>query len=243
MILTRTLLLLAFLVLSRDAAAVQYLTFSAIQASDNSNISEIVLREAYRKIGIHVFISPLPAKRSLHHANEGLSDGELFRIAGMEKTFKNLIRVPVPINYLDGVVMTRKASFDVQGWDSLKPYTIAIRRGVKFSEAGTAGMKQAFFNTNMSLGRILLEENKIDIAVIARVNGLKIIQQLKEVNASDDLRLLEPPLQSYPLYHYLHKRFSYLIPKLTTALKELSQSGRIAEIRKDYLAKAYPSGE
>lgn len=225
---------------SQEAHAAKYLTFTAIQASDNSNISELVLREAYKKIGYQIFISPFPAKRSLLLANEGHGDGELFRIDGMEKKYQNLVKVPVAINQLDGMVMTRKVTFSVNGWDSLAPYTIAIRQGVKFSEAGTKGMKTKLHNTNMSLGRVLLGENDTDIAVIARVNGMEIIEELRRVNASHDLKLLEPPIQSYPLYHYLHKRNARLVPKLAAVLDDMTKTGRIAEIRKEYLDRKYP---
>ncbi|SCA57581.1 conserved exported hypothetical protein [Candidatus Terasakiella magnetica] len=239
MLLRSLCLIISLLFSSFSVSAADFLNLSAIQHSDNSNISELVLREAYKKIGIEIFITPLPAKRSLHHSNQGRADGELFRIAGMEKTYKNLVPVPIPINFLDAMVMSHKTTFDVNGWESLKPYMLAIRRGVKFSDTATQGMKRTFLNSNIGLGRILLEDNQVDLAIIARVNGLSVIQQLNEVKATTDLKLLEPPLQSYPLYHYLHKRHAHLIDRLTQALKEMQSKGRIQEIRNYYLALKY----
>jgi len=231
---------LTTLILISHSYASQSIKLSAIENSDNSNISELVLREAYGKLGFTLYITPLPAKRSLHHANEGMADGELFRITGMEKKFPNLIKVPVPINSLDGVAVTRKVDFTVAGWDSLKPYFIAIRRGVKFSDTGTKDMKRIYFNSNIGLGRILIESKGVDIAVMARVNALKTLQHLREVKASTELRILEPAIASYPLFHYLHKKHAHLVPKLTQILDAMHASGRTAEIRKDYLTKKYP---
>ncbi|MDV7341829.1 transporter substrate-binding domain-containing protein [Terasakiella sp. A23] len=215
------------------------LRISAIENSDNSDISEIVLRKAYEKIGYQLHILSLPAKRSLHHANEGQSDGELFRIDGMEKTFTNLIKVPVAVNQLDAMVMTQKDDFSVKGWDSLNPYLIAIRRGVKFSEIGTKGMSRVYFNSNMGLGRILIQDNNVDIAVIARANGLQTIQHLREVNASQKLHLTEPPIATYPLYHYLHKKHADLVPRLAAVLEEMQANGEMAAIRTKYFKDKY----
>ena len=46
----------------------------------------------------------------------------------------NLMMISVPVNFLDGVVFTKNHHFPVTGWESLKPYSIAIRIGTKFAE-------------------------------------------------------------------------------------------------------------
>lgn len=227
----------ALVFLFSPAMAQSVLTFSAIQDSDNSEISALVLKEAYKKIGIDVYITPFPAKRSLFYANEGMADGELFRINGMEKKFTNLIRVPVAINQLEAMVMTKSADFTVSGWQSLTPYKLAIRRGVKFSEIGTEGMRRVTFNNNLALGRILLENSEVDVSVIARVNGLQVMEELGD----KALHFLQPPLNIYPLFHYLHKKHEKLVPKLVTVLEDMKEKGRMDEIRNTYLARKYPS--
>lgn len=237
------LFLLSFLfVVPGHAADKPFLTFSAIQNSVNSTISLLVLREAYAKMGLDIDTKPLPAKRALIHANKGEVDGELFRIGGIEKTNTNLVQVPVAINQLDGMVMTHGEIFEVKGWESLKPYRIAIRLGVKFSEQGTRGMTTKTFNTNKMLGWVLLAEKdqrEADISVIARVNGLVVIRDIQNTGKGRGLKLLEPPIESYPLYHYLHKKNEDLVPKLTNVLKDMEASGRIRQIRREYLDRNF----
>lgn len=219
-----------------SALAGDSLTFSAIQDSDNTEICALVLNQAYHRLGIKVTITPYPAKRSLFHANEGLADGELFRIKGMEKKYKNLIRVPVAINQLDAMVMTKSVDFKVTGWSSISPYKSAIRRGVKFSEQGTKGLRRALYNSNLDLGRILLETNDIDLSIIARLNGL---QTMLELGDGNQLHFLEPALAAYPLYHYLHKKHADLVPKLVSVLNEMTKNGDIKKIRAKYIARTY----
>ena len=232
----KILFALVFCLVTPVVYAQSVLTFSAIQDSDNSEISALVLQEAYAKIGIDIHITPFPAKRSLFYANEGLADGELFRIKGMEKKFENLVRVPVAINQLEAMVLTKAKKLEIKGWQSLSPYKIAIRRGVKFSEIGTEGMNRVTYNNNLALGRILLEDNEVNLSIIARANGLQVMDELDH----PDLHFVEPALAVYPLYHYLHKKHANLVDKLTPVLEKMVESGRTNEIRQTYLKRKYP---
>ncbi|MCP4107581.1 MAG: hypothetical protein GY749_18900 [Desulfobacteraceae bacterium] len=105
-----------------------------------ADISEKILKEAYQKIGIRISVTAFPAERALRTSNSGLSDGEVNRIKGINEQYLSLVMVPVEINILEGVVFTIDVSFPVTGWESLRPYNIGIRIGIKFAEKGTVGM-------------------------------------------------------------------------------------------------------
>jgi len=77
------------------------LTFSNNGNSENklNEISITVSEEAYEKIGIDIKVELMPSFRSVRFANSGITDGEVNRIKGFEKQFKNLILVPVPIKF------------------------------------------------------------------------------------------------------------------------------------------------
>src|SRR3989344_512852 len=53
-----------------------------------------LLQEIARRAGVRVRLVVLPAERGLINANAGIEDGDLNRIAGLEHTYPNLMRVP-----------------------------------------------------------------------------------------------------------------------------------------------------
>jgi len=214
--------------------AAEELIFSAIENSDNTLISGEVITEAYRRIGIEMEIKEYPGTRALHFSNQGKTDGELFRISGINVNHPNLLMVSVPINRLEGVVYAKKTEFQINGWDSLRPYKIGIRRGIKFTQSGSEGMNVQTVPSDESLFEIL-DQGRVDVIVLARLNGLRAMQKMKLT----DTRALEPPVESYPLYHYLHKKNGYLIPKLTAALQEMEKEGLMQKIREEYIAEHY----
>jgi polar amino acid transport system substrate-binding protein len=66
------------------------LNFSCIEQTPDIEISRIVLSEAYSRLGIDIKIQELPGLRALIYANEGSTDGELFRAEGVEREYQNL---------------------------------------------------------------------------------------------------------------------------------------------------------
>jgi polar amino acid transport system substrate-binding protein len=206
------------------------LKFSAIEGSLNSKICKLVLEEAYAQLDIKVEIIPLPGERALRTSNAGKVDGELFRIANIQKRYQNLVVVPTPINVLQGIAFSKKFHPPIQGWESLKPYNLAIQVGIKFAERGTQGMNPILVDSNEQLFK-MLDSERIEIIVAAYANGLKTLKKLK----LDSIQALQPPIQEFPLYHYLHKKHAAFVPQIDDVLKGMQQSGRIHEIRKKVL--------
>ncbi len=201
----------------------------------NDQIAEIsskVLHDAYRLIGIQIRNRTLPAERALLTSNRGKVDGEVNRVKGIERSYSNLIRVPVEINMLEGVVFTKDISFSVEGWGSLKPYKIGIRIGTKFAERSTKGMNVDMVTQNVQLFR-KLNRGRYDIIVTSRLDGLYLLKKLQ----LKGIHVLEPPLVTLKLYHYLHKKHTSIIPDITKVLQEMEASGRIQEIRKQEIKK------
>jgi len=191
-----------------------------------ANISEEVLKEAYERIGITITTLVLPAERSLRMSNFGTTDGEINRIDGIENTYSNLKKVAVSVNILEGIVFTKDLKIKITDWNSLKPYKIGIRRGSKFAERGTKGMRVETVTSNEQLFR-MLNNGRNDIVVTTRLEGLNQINrlQLKEVF------IIEPPLVTLNLYHYLHKKNLHLLPKIESVLHKMESEGRIKIIR------------
>ncbi len=215
-----------------SVAADKQITVVGIKDAVNSEISYIVLKEAYQKLGMELIYKPLPGARALHTSNSGEVDGELFRIVNIQKEYTNLIPVPTPINVLQGIVFSKEKDFVVNGWNSLEPFKIGIQIGIKFVERGAIGMNTIAVDTNEQVFK-MLDSGRVDIAVVAFTNGVKTLRKLNLTN----IRALSPAVQEYPLYHYLHIKNKHLIPKLDAILKEMDASGRISKIRKDVIIK------
>ncbi len=222
---------------STSLQASEQLIFSAIKGSMNSLVSGRVLKEAYRRINIDINIKEYPGARSIHNANNGDVDGELFRIDGITKEFTNLHKVPVPINMIEGIVLTKGLTFQVNGWKSLKPYVVGIQRGIKFTEDGTRkvkGLQTQIANGHGQLFR-MLEAGRVDLIAVARLNGLHNIKDLD----IPGIKVLHPVVQTYALFHYLHKDNEHLIPRITKSLREMEKEGLIKKIRDGFVEERF----
>lgn len=219
------------LLMAVQVNAEETLTFTAIEGFIHSAISEKVLKEAYRRIGIKIIVKQYPAERAVRMADSGEADGDTNRLAGINKEYTNLIMISPPVGFDEGVVFTKDKVFPVNGWESLKPYKVGILRGNKFAERGTEGMRSFSANTIEQLFE-MLDAGRTDLVVIVRLNGLIT---LKKLNLKG-IRALEPPLGKYDFCHYLHKKNERLVPKIAASLQEMEKEGLMLKIREQTIA-------
>ncbi len=212
------------------SADIKHLTFATIAHSVNSQISFQVIREAYQQLDIEVDADYLPASRSLMMASYGQYDGELYRIAGISEDYPHLLQVPTPINRVEVVAFCRTDDNNKMSLDALKGYRLGVRRGVRFNAHLPLDETTQRVASNRQLFN-MLEKSRIDIALVAKSNGLQIIREIEVT----DISPLNPPLLNLNLYHYVHKRHQALIPELNRVLQDMHLSGRITEIRETYL--------
>lgn len=195
-----------------------------------TEMSARVLTEAYHRIGITLKLRIVPAERSLYQSNSGDTDGEVGRIQGIEQTYTNLIKVPTPVSYFEVMAFTKNLKFQVNGWESLKPYRIVARRGIKYAEKNTENMNREFTDSYKQAFK-LVDLGRADICISSKINGILNIKNLnlKNINA------LEPPIQKFNLYHYIHKKNIRILPKIDSSLRGMHEDGLIEKIRKDYI--------
>ncbi|OMH29103.1 ABC transporter substrate-binding protein [Motiliproteus sp. MSK22-1] len=206
---------------------------SAIEKSSYATISERVLRIAYNRMGIEMTVIDLPAERAIHDANAGVVDGELYRIKDVHLKYKNLIMIPVPIGIMEGIAITKNKSLNLTKWDDLKDHRVCIRNGVKFSEAGTRNFSVRSVNSNYQLFG-MLTKNRCDVIIIAHLTSIPLTVDFSK---KEKIKLYKHILQVYPLYHYLHKKNSHLVPKLVEVLKKMEDEGVIADVRAQYISE------
>jgi polar amino acid transport system substrate-binding protein len=192
-----------------------------------TSVAERVLTEAYRRLGLRLQVHKLPGERALRSANNGDVDGELYRKLGMERDYPNLLIVPVPLLTYEIVIFTLGTSFPVHGWESLRPYTVGFVKSIKIVEQNTQGMRVEVASTlrqafvKMSLGRS-------DVVVANRASGMAVLQELN----LPDAKVLTPPLATFPVFHYLHKKHAALVPRLTSVLQQMQRDKTLEALQK-----------
>lgn len=205
---------------------------SPLSNDQQSGFVDQVVGEALKRSGYKLESVRLPAERALINANAGIDDGDLLRIGGLQKNYPNLIQVPEKIIDLEFVVFTKNEDFQVSGWKSLKPYSVAFITGWKILERSITEYAELTQVKNADQLFNILLNGRADVIVYGRWGGLGYIKdhQIKNV------KILEPPLKKEMLYVYLHKKHKALVPKLATALKSMKDDGSYQKIYNNTLA-------
>lgn len=199
--------------------------------SSVSQVSLAILEAAYDKLGIAIVCHRLPAARSLDLSSSGQHDGELNRIEAIEEDYPTLIRIPVPINRLEGVGLTWNRTIDTTNPPHIGGHHIGIKIGNVYAEKLTRNMPRVTRMIDEHKLLKALKANRLEILVIDRTWAT---QQLG-VHGNEQLHLNEPALVTIPLYHYLHEHNRDLVADITRILETMRDSGEMERIR----AEAY----
>ena len=194
-----------------------------------------ILTAACAKLGIKVELEDVPAERALVLSNSGQVDGEIQRIAGVEKTYTSLVPIPVAINYIEPSVFTVSQTFTVDGWESIRPYSIGIVHGVGSSERGTKGMPRVEAVGDQATLLNMLDHGHIDIAVTDVFSGQIAV---KKLHLENRVHALQPPLQRIYLYHYLNDRHRDLAKQVEEVLRAMEADGELARLRETFVKQA-----
>jgi len=186
----------------------------ATSLSDSAELSQPItqlIEQAYKALGYQVTIVRLPAGRSLRMANQGLYDGELFRIGGLQQQFPELIQVPVPLRQLQlFAYVQRSKKRDWQSWQTSKELIIGHVRGFKLASQITfAGSRVE--TTTLTQARELLLQGKIDL----------LLEDEWSLAPDAELYRLPTVLAQAELFHYVHSRHQALVPLLSQQLNLL----------------------
>ncbi|RMF14973.1 MAG: ABC transporter substrate-binding protein [Gammaproteobacteria bacterium] len=210
--------------------AAPYPASSAIRITTFDYASPVIdglaqaLSDVYASLGVEMTVDRLPGKRALFEAADGVSDGELMRIALPVSEYLDLIRIPVPLTE----VRVRAFGFDpalknVDSWADLAPYRVGSLRGIVLVEQNL-GDRAIYTNRFASLAGMLMF-GRLDAVVVPDValkNGMETLKltDIEFVGSGE--------LGRFHLYHYLHRRHAGLARKLTARLSEELADGRWA---------------
>lgn len=179
-----------------------------------------VAHEAFRRAGVHLKLVKLPAERALLDANAGIGDGDLTRIAGLEKQYPNLVRVPEKLVDWNFTAFSKNRAIP-SDWAAIRQHSVGHINGWKIYEQKMAGASGAIAVDDPEQLFRLLALDRIEVALYSRWMGLALIQR----QGMKDVYALEPPLATREMYIYLHKKHAALAPKIASALRALKAEG------------------
>jgi len=210
---------------SSDLCARQGLTINTpgeapYHYADQTGIIDLWLKEVFARIRQEVIVDWQPPERGLMNANIGIIDGDAGRIDGLSRRYPNLLQVPEVFMVADFLAFTKNFSFQQTGWESLRPYHVAIVRGHKLSEANVKGTQSLIRTGNAEALFRLLNSDRTDVAVCERRFG-----SLTAKRINPQIKGLEPPLASVNFYLYLHKKHEPLVPRVSHAIKAMKGDG------------------
>lgn len=206
------------------------LVFTTFPSSGMEVLFRRILTEAYGRIGLDVKILSVPAERALAMSNQGLSDGEAARVAVIEDTYTNLVRVPTPL-YTNVVVgFSKITGLDpAKGWSILDPYRIGSVLGYKYIEKQTQDHGAHTLATCYHQLFAMLKNDRLDVAL---TEYLDVMPSLVGFHFGE-IRLLSPPFARNPMYHYLHKKHADLVPRIDAVLARMKEEGRLDAILRE----------
>lgn len=235
---SRILGLLILLINPALLLANESLTLSGSDSAMDHYIFSNILKGAYLKLGTSTQFTPLPSSRSLVNANHGLSDGEIARIKGINKRYKNLMRVPIPI-MTSGIYALSLKKLPVEDWKDISQYKIAYRRGIQIIKNALDEHKiqSSVVNKDLELMHFLLR-GRTDIILQDKGLAIASLTQLQAEGVEiRSIQFLEPPLMEVNLYHYLNKKHQPLLQGISQVLKDMKKSGELDRKIRHYFAQ------
>lgn len=209
------------------------LRFSTANNSDEA-AAIAILTTAYEKLNISFESVPLPMGRGVMDANLGVTDGEVIRSEAIELTNPDLIRVNVPLLFVELMAFVCTPEVQVTDWESLVQYRVGIRNGNLFCAQATAGFPKVTKLKTPDQLFDLLVTGRLDVVVVNPKEGPAYARKTQ----SQCIKGIQPPLSSFPLYHYLNRRHAHIVPQLEKVLTTMRANGEMkqltAQIRQEH---------
>jgi len=193
---------------------------------------DLIVREAFRRAGFNLKMVQVSPERALLNANAGIEDGVSARIAGLEKSYPNLVRVPEKVMDFPFVAFASQSKLLNASWDALAPLSVGHIQGWKIFEQNLKpGTSVTIVDTAEQLFT-MLDKNRIDVALYERWLGLALAKKMEIKN----IRVIEPALADREMFIYLNKRHADKISAISNALHALKADGFYTRICREKFA-------
>jgi len=195
-------------------------------APDKSGFEDLILDEAFRRVGYSYELIKIPSERALTSVDRGEIDGDYVRIAGLGQSYPNLVMVAEPIAVWEFAVFAAAGCPRIAAWEDLRDKPFGRIIGWKIVEQRTEGFPHATTARDENSLFALLRAGRVDAVVFDRLQGAMRGETPAAVLEKRDMHL------------YLHRDHAELAGKLGAALKAMRQEGLIDRITRSVLEKS-----
>ena len=198
-----------------------------VAMSDDSPIGVgRLLYTALQRSGFQMAINVTGMRTSIANVNYG--DAALLpsQTDGLQLQYQNLVKVPVPIDFVEFTAYTRSGdSFNLSSWSDLAGLRFCYRFQNIYvaNQAGRTGASEIIVVNEISEIWDALLNNKADVTILPRVINFdfRFPPGIKKAGVIDRI----------PCYTYVNKDYAYLVPLLESAYRELIGDGTHESIR------------
>ncbi len=179
-------------------------------------------RALSNEMGVTIELLSLPPKRGTKYLQMGYIDGEIARIIDYESLVPNSIRVQEPVSVEPYLVYTWKDSLELDGWESIKPYSIVTVSGYAFVDKYMKGFNTYAVNSIEQAFSYLVYK-RADVFVMNR----QIAETFLQTSGFklEGVHKIEKPIDELILYTYFTQENKEIALLYEKALKVLKSNG------------------
>lgn len=203
-------------------------------APDRSGFEDRILDEAFRRLGQTWELIKIPSERALASLNRGEIDGDYVRIAGLEKTYPNLVQVKEPIASMDFGAFTLSDKVRFRSWEELRNRPIAMIIGWKIVEERTRDFPYVTAVRDEESLFALLRAGRVDTVIYDLLEGPRYLNR----TGASGLIFPGPVLEHRDMYVYLNRKSGDLNERLALVLSAMRKEGLIDAITAEVMTKA-----
>ncbi len=189
----------------------------------------LFMSELSKEMEIPIVLMSLPPKRGTLSLQKGVIDGEVARVENYAETVPGAIRVSEPVSIEPYFAYTWLDSISIDGWESLKPYSLVEVRGYVFVDT---------YMSNLNVYMVSSIEQAFNYLKVKRAEVFVMNRQIADTYLVSsgfelgEIRKVETPIDELRLYSYFSAGNELIAESYNKALIALKKSGRYVEIFK-----------
>lgn len=218
----------------------QYPPYSYEQGNSVNGLSVAVVKEVFKRLDQPITIEVLPWGRAIYRIQKGLADGIFTIFKTQEREDFAIFSEEVVVSQIISLFVSKQSDIYYLGdLGNLLPHTFGSVRAVYYGKVfedlvASGGIKNLeLVNTGENNLRKLLG-NRFDILVSNKYGALHI---LSEMNALDQVRELQPALQTLPSYMAFprDRGLEHIRDQFDAQLRAMKADGTYASITEKFL--------
>lgn len=205
-------------------------TFTGGKYSIAQAQAQYVLSTAYQHLNISVTFKLIDRDLALQQANSAKSDGEIARIATIDRHYPNLVKVPTPITSIELIVISKEGAPPIDSFEALSKHTFGLLHGSKLMERRSHAPQKALYHSYDALFKAL-KNDTITYILIQKKTAINYIK----LHHIKNIQMASKTLANIELYHWINKKNAALVPLISAELNRMQNNGEIRYLQQKFL--------